>query len=664
MSLLMDALRKAEESKKQAEQDKKVTSSAEVAVPAADLTYPKQAVATGSADQINFTNIDMPEPAAPKPVATEPVLSEPSLSTIDYKGKTEPSVTVANVVQAESLEPAIDVDTSLSSLELEPKLQTTASTQSYTADQLHFSVDGDVKVEAEQMSFRGQNEDTDSISNFLLSSELEQAVSKASAELAKQKPSALSKNVGRNTDPVKTAAVASAQVKAEPNSIIERTVGSRESAKSVFAAKKQGRKGYRPLLLAIVGIAAVVVIGLGFYLTLSLTANSSISLPADNFPVSQSFENNNSIIDVMAGEESLVFLEEGDEASQDSTGMNSPQTDALFGLDAVADNTAAIISQPSASLQTLNLSSVGDSSVNQQTPLEARPDIAPAAPVSLRNAVIDQPAENFVAAESISGTSSLSTPFSAASKPSSSSAGSSIADSQIANGGTLDAAANTASNAAPAARDLVSFRRTNQPQAIAPTLTEGFRAYQNGDLNLARDLYEQTLTDTPENIDALLGLAAIASSGQEVGLAMGLYSRVLSLDPSNALAKTAIRALAPLGTPAEQERELRRLDSQNPNVAPLSFALGNFYASQSRWPDAQRYYFKALQLAKSNGQSGAAISPDYAFNLAVSLERLNKRGPALSFYEEALALATRFPSNFDLSIARARLESLTRTNSQ
>jgi tetratricopeptide (TPR) repeat protein len=161
----------------------------------------------------------------------------------------------------------------------------------------------------------------------------------------------------------------------------------------------------------------------------------------------------------------------------------------------------------------------------------------------------------------------------------------------------------------------------------------------------------------------LLGLAAFASSRQEINLAMGLYSRALSLDPSNALAKTAISSLAPLGTPAEQERELRRLDSQNPNVAPLVFALGNFYASQSRWTDAQRYYFKALQLAKSDSQSGSSISPDYAFNLAVSLEQLNQSGPALIFYEEALALATRFPANFDLSIARSRLESLSRKSS-
>ncbi|MFT6093369.1 MAG: cytochrome c-type biogenesis protein CcmH/NrfG [Pseudohongiellaceae bacterium] len=661
MSLLMDALRKAEESKKQAEKDKKAASSAEVAVPAAELTSPKQAAAVEPADQINFTNTDKLEPATPRSVATEPVSGEPSLSSIDYKGTTEPS---ANVVQAESLEPAIDTDTGPFSLELEPKLQTTASTQSYTTDQLHFSVDGGDKAEAEQVSFRGQDEDTDSISSFLLSSKLEQAVSKASAELAKQEPSALPKTVARNTDPVKEATVATAQVKAAPESIVQRTAGSRESAKSVFSAKKQGQKSTRPLLLAVVGIAAVVVIGLGFYLSISLTANSGISLLADNVPVGQPFENNNSIMDLVVEEESMASVTTRDEASQGSTGVNSLQTEALYGLDAVADNTAAVISQPSASLQTLNLSRIEDFSVNQQTPLEARPDIAPAAPVSLSNEVVDQPVENLVAADPISGPASPSTPSSPAPNPSSSSAGSSISDSQMASGGTLDAVANIAPRAAPAARDLVSFRRTNQPQAIAPSLTEGFRAYQNGDLNLARDLYEQTLTDTPENIDALLGLAAIAGSAQEVSLAMGLYSRVLSLDPSNALAKTAIRALAPLGTPAEQERELRRLDSQNPNVAPLSFALGNFYASHSRWTDAQRYYFKALQLAKSNSQSGAAISPDYAFNLAVSLERLNKRGPALNFYEEALALATRFPSNFDLSIARARLESLSRANSQ
>lgn len=658
MSLLMDALRKAEESKKQAEQEKIATSPAEAIAPVAELTSSEQATDTGSAGQTYAVNIDKPEPT----------INEQPPSNIDVQAEFNGPGTTTE--PAESLESNVDLSTNpVSSLELEPQHQTIARTQSYTTDQLQISIPArdDDKVEPEKTPDGHRGEDAESISSFLSSTKLDQAVSKASSELEKQKPRAVAVPVETKTEPAKKAAVDIPQVTKKPvaESIVERTAGSRRSAKKVFAAKKLGQKGSRTFLISVAGIAVVMVLGIGFYITTSLTASSGISIPADDFPISQAFSNDNSISDTVADDEGAVSFSSADETNPASASTNSIQTDASFGFDAVAvvaNTEVTVISDQSVSLETLNPVRIEDPSVVERALGQTSPDIFSTNSISLSNVVIDEPiGEVFVAEDSVSDSS-----LSAASNSLSSTADSSISsngDSQVDSGLTLGAASNVASAAVPVARELVNFRRTNQQQTIAPALVEGFRAYQKGDLDLARDLYEQTLTDSPENIDALLGLATIASSQQELSLAMGLYSRALSLDPSNTLAKTAISALTPLGTPAEQERELRRLDAQNPNVAPLAFVLGNFYASQLRWSDAQRYYFKALQLAKSNSQSGSAISPDYAFNLAVSLERLNQAGPALNFYEEALALATRFPSNFDLSIARARLESLSRTNS-
>lgn len=666
MSLLMDALRKAEESKKRAEQKGKTTSATEAIAPAAELISPEQTAVSKSADQF-FANDDKPEPA----------ITEPPRSTIDVSEQAADSETIAMSVQSDGIDKAEDKDTSFSSFELEPKLQTTARTQSYTEDQLQIStpVVGEDKVEAEQESLRGQDKDSDSISSFLSSAKLDQAVSEASAELAKQSLGAVTEPAERKPGIDKKAAINIPQVTAEPvaESIVDRTASSRRSAKSVFSAKKLGKKRDRKFTIAAAGIAALLVIGLGFFLTILLMPSSGISIPSENFPVSQSFESTSSINGSVTEEEGIASLAAGNDSSQNNTDTSSLQNDVSFGFDTAAatgNTEVAVISEQSVSQETLDLVRNKESSVDQQALLEANPDIPASSPVRLSNVVVDGSIDEiFVVGDSVTETVSRTAPSAesnVATSDTSITVDSSIIndnDLPIDGGGSLSVASNALPRTAPAARELVSFRRTDQQQTIAPALTEGFRAYQNGDLDIARDLYEQTLVDTPENIDALLGLAAIASSSQEISLAMGLYSRALSLDPSNALAKTAIRSLAPLGTPAEQERELRKLDVQNPNVAPLAFVLGNFYASQSRWPDAQRYYFKALQLAKSDSQSGSAVSPDYAFNLAVSLERLNQVGPALSFYEEALALATRYPSNFDLSIARARLESLSRKNS-
>ena len=53
---------------------------------------------------------------------------------------------------------------------------------------------------------------------------------------------------------------------------------------------------------------------------------------------------------------------------------------------------------------------------------------------------------------------------------------------------------------------------------------------------------------------------------------------------------------------------LKQLIAREPS-AYLYFTLGNIYADQNRWPDAQQAYFQAHHLQPDN--------PDYAYNLAV-----------------------------------------------
>jgi cytochrome c-type biogenesis protein CcmH/NrfG len=79
------------------------------------------------------------------------------------------------------------------------------------------------------------------------------------------------------------------------------------------------------------------------------------------------------------------------------------------------------------------------------------------------------------------------------------------------------------------------------------------------------------------------------------------------------------------------------------------FALGNLYAQQGRWPDAQQAYFRAYGAAPDN--------PDYAYNLAVGLDRLNQPKLA-STTTSALALAQDKAVGFDRNALRKRLHEL------
>ena len=81
----------------------------------------------------------------------------------------------------------------------------------------------------------------------------------------------------------------------------------------------------------------------------------------------------------------------------------------------------------------------------------------------------------------------------------------------------------------------------------------------------------------------------------------------------------------------------------------MHFALGLQYVTQGRWPDAQAAFFEALRNEPTNA--------DYAYNLAVSLDRLGQAQSAATYYQRALDLATA-SALFSPEAAKQRLASL------
>jgi tetratricopeptide (TPR) repeat protein len=113
-------------------------------------------------------------------------------------------------------------------------------------------------------------------------------------------------------------------------------------------------------------------------------------------------------------------------------------------------------------------------------------------------------------------------------------------------------------------------------------------------------------------------------------LATRYLFQVLQIDPSNSLAQGALINLIGRADPQSAESRLKSLIAKDPS-AFLYFSLGNLYADQGNWPAAQTAYFQAHHLQRDN--------PDYAFNLAISLEHLSQPKIALNFYRQALELA-------------------------
>ena len=104
-------------------------------------------------------------------------------------------------------------------------------------------------------------------------------------------------------------------------------------------------------------------------------------------------------------------------------------------------------------------------------------------------------------------------------------------------------------------------------------------------------------------------------------------------------------------TGVDNESQLKQMLSEQPRSAALHYALGNVFAKQSRWGDAQQAYFNARTLEPSNAQ--------FAYNLAVSLDHLGKSKLAAQYYQQALQLDANNNSGFDHAQAQQRLNELT-----
>ena len=188
-----------------------------------------------------------------------------------------------------------------------------------------------------------------------------------------------------------------------------------------------------------------------------------------------------------------------------------------------------------------------------------------------------------------------------------------------------------------------------QTESMDPLLNDAYHAYRSGKFEQAQQFYRQALRLDARNADALLGLAVIAQHRGSDNEAAHYYQQVLRLDPRNAVANAGMSALT---TDDNRVSRLKNLLGEQPDSPSLHFALGNRYAEQARWAEAQLAYFNAYRLEPHNAE--------LAFNLAVSMDRLGQKSSAAQHYQQALQLDQSHSAGFDHAQIEQRVQELTR----
>ena len=197
---------------------------------------------------------------------------------------------------------------------------------------------------------------------------------------------------------------------------------------------------------------------------------------------------------------------------------------------------------------------------------------------------------------------------------------------------------------------MLSIQKNNKTDPVGEKLDAAWLAYEAGRYEEANRQYKEVLIIEKNNRDALLGLGAIAVIKKDNAVARDIYLAVLEQDPRDAMATAALAGLHDETSLKSDEEYLLSMLEKNPGAQHLNFALGNNYAQQNRWKSAQQHFFDAWQSDHENA--------DYIYNLAVSLDQLNKQQQAINYYRESLIKAQNKQVSFSREAVQKRINEI------
>ena len=192
-------------------------------------------------------------------------------------------------------------------------------------------------------------------------------------------------------------------------------------------------------------------------------------------------------------------------------------------------------------------------------------------------------------------------------------------------------------------------RNTLRPSVDADIM-RGYQALGQNQFAQAREAYSQALTRNPTQRDALLGIAYVHQALGNTDQAISTLRRLVELYPRDSDGMSALYLIGG-GDLITEETRFKQLLERSEHPAAVHYTLGVLYYEQNRFGEAERAFSRATSLSP--------MQPDYAYNLALALDRIGRSREAARQYVVALNLANQTSAVFSRDLARARLRILT-----
>jgi tetratricopeptide (TPR) repeat protein len=189
--------------------------------------------------------------------------------------------------------------------------------------------------------------------------------------------------------------------------------------------------------------------------------------------------------------------------------------------------------------------------------------------------------------------------------------------------------------------DSVQVRRVSQQ--AQDNVTAGYNALVRGDHEMALGFYDRALQQEPRSVLAQLGRGAAQQKLGNTPEARSAYERVLKLDPNNREALTNLTSIVAEREPGEALRRLQDLEKEYPSFSPVKAQIGLIYARMGSFEPALDYLRRAVNLTPD--------APMYHYNLALVLDRLDRKEQAVASYERVLASAAGGRIAAEISVA-------------